>query len=264
MKYKTFYEKVVVPQSFITKGKQRLKQHEDIIYLNNGDEFQIELFNPTQNKILAKIELNGNSIGNGLVLRPGERVFLERYIDDAKKFLFDTYVVDGNKEEVINAIANNGNVTIKFYTEYINLYSYPLYHQSLVWKTTTDNPWMNQPMVYNTNCSTNIGTSQTCYFSNSNEPVLGLSNKSNEKRSSSLKQESIETGRIEKGSYSSQSFGYDNSTFNTYPSWTNCWKIKPYSQKELVKEDLKVFCSNCGTKRKKDSFLFCPKCGTKY
>jgi hypothetical protein len=59
----------VVPQSFITKSKQRLKQHIDTVYLNNGDEFEIELFNPTQNKVLAKIELNGKSIGNGKIGR---------------------------------------------------------------------------------------------------------------------------------------------------------------------------------------------------
>ncbi len=105
----------VVPQSFITKSKQRLKQHVDTVYLKNGDEFEIELFNPTQNKVLAKIELNGVSIGSGIVLRPGERVFLERYLDDAKKFLFETYIVNGNNNDVQQAIAKNGDVTVKFY-----------------------------------------------------------------------------------------------------------------------------------------------------
>ena len=108
---------LAVPQSFITKSKQRLKQHIDTVYLNNGDEFEIELFNPTQNKVLAKIEMNGNSIGNGIILRPGERVFLERYLDEAKKFLFETYVVNGNNKEVQDAIENNGDVVIKFYNE---------------------------------------------------------------------------------------------------------------------------------------------------
>ena len=107
----------VVPQSFITRSKQRLKQHIDTVYLNNGDEFEIELYNPTQNKVLAKIELNGKSIGNGIVLRPGERVFLERYLDEAKKFLFETYVVNGNNKEVQESIAKNGDVVVKFYDE---------------------------------------------------------------------------------------------------------------------------------------------------
>ena len=102
-----------VPQSFITKGKQRLKQHIDTVYLNNGDEFEIELYNPTQNKVLAKIELNGSSIGSGIILRPGERVFLERYLNEAKKFLFETYNVNGDNEEVQRAIAENGEIIIE-------------------------------------------------------------------------------------------------------------------------------------------------------
>jgi len=118
----------VVPQSFITRSKQRLKQHIDTVYLNNGDEFEIELFNPTQNKVLAKIELNGKSIGNGIVLRPGERVFLERYLDEAKKFLFETYVVNGNNKEVQESIAKNGDVVVKFYDE---MTTYPYY--SPIW-----------------------------------------------------------------------------------------------------------------------------------
>ena len=102
------------PQSFVTKGKQRLKQHNDTVYLNNGDEFEIELYNPTQNKILAKLEMDGNSIGSGIILRPGERVFLERHLNEAKKFLFETYKVSGSNESK-SAIQKNGGIVIKFY-----------------------------------------------------------------------------------------------------------------------------------------------------
>ena len=48
----------VVPQSFITKGKQRLKQHGSNVYLNNGEEFEVEIFNPKSNSVLAKIKIN--------------------------------------------------------------------------------------------------------------------------------------------------------------------------------------------------------------
>jgi DNA-directed RNA polymerase subunit RPC12/RpoP len=57
---------------------------------------------------------------------------------------------------------------------------------------------------------------------------------------------------------------YDYSSFETYPSWNNWWKIKPNSQKPLVKEDLVIYCTECGSKRKKDNHNFCPHCGTKY
>jgi hypothetical protein len=259
-----------VPQSFITKSKQRLKQHTDTVYLNNGDEFEIELFNPTQNKVLSKIEINGISIGSGIILRPGERVFLERYLDEAKKFLFETYVVNGNNEEVKNAIANNGDITIKFFDEVKPFITTNLYNRSN-WGTTTVNGGFVTPTITHnpfdvtfTTSSHPIGTTvtNTAFFSNNTlrfEKDIVFPSKSlkSEKRD-------VETGRVEKGSKSDQSFTYDYSSFHNYPSHTNWWKIKPVSQQIMVKEDLVTYCTECGSKRKKDSHNFCPQCGTKF
>ena len=263
----------VVPQSFITKSKQRLKQHIDTVYLNNGDEFEVELFNPTQNKVLSKIEINGKSIGNGIVLRPGERVFLERYLDEAKKFLFETYVVNGNNKEVKNAITNNGNITIKFFDE-VSLYSKPSYSQS-IWGDYLSNTFKDSGINTTINpYNIKFGTTTNFIGMTTNGPVFN-SNMINRTLSfdkdfvyynKSLKSEKrdVETGRVEKGSKSDQSFTYENSSFNSFPSHTNWWKIKPVSQQIFEKEDLKVFCTGCGSKRKKDSHKFCPKCGTKF
>ncbi len=253
-----------VPQSFITKSKQRLKQHTDTVYLNNGDEFEIELFNPTQNKVLAKIEMNGKSIGNGIILRPGERVFLERYLDEAKKFLFETYVVNGNNEEVKQAIANNGDVVVKFYNEEI-LPTRTLYGSGTT--LTINNPvWTNTPYTYtthNTLGNTSFTTSSTNTFYNASltSGTNAFTTSGTVLRNSSR---SMETGRVEKGSNSDQSFTYDNSSFYNYPSTTNWWKIKPQSTKPLVREDLVTYCTECGSKRKKDTHKFCPHCGTKF
>ena len=255
-----------VPQSFITKGKQRLKQHIDTVYLNGGDEFEIELYNPTQNKVLAKIEMNDKPIGSGIVLRPGERVFLERYLDEAKKFLFDTYIVNGENQEVQEAIANNGNVVVKFYNETL-----PIYHNSVSSSTLT----INNPFTYTANTATpyynniftttsSTGTS-TFYntsltsgtFSTSN---TFLNNPGKVKKST----RQVETGRVEKGSNSDQSFTYDSTSFNTWPATTNWWKIKPKSTQIVTMEDLVTYCTECGSKRKKDTYKFCPQCGTKF
>jgi hypothetical protein len=246
-----------VPQSFITKSKQRLKQHIDTVYLNNGDEFEIELFNPTNNKVLAKIEMNGNSIGNGIILRPGERVFLERYLDEAKKFLFETYVVNGNNQEVQQAIANNGDVVVKFFNETIT----SIYNSGGTNTLTINNPSWNvnhtTPFTYtthNTLGNTSFTTSSTNTYYNASL-TSGISNAISRK---------IETGRVEKGSDSNQSFTYDNSSFSSYPSTTNWWKIKPKSTQVVTKEDLVTYCTECGSKRKKDTHKFCPQCGTKF
>jgi hypothetical protein len=264
------------PQSFITKSKQRLKQYIDTVYLNNGDEFEVELFNPTQNKVLAKIEMNGNPIGNGIILRPGERVFLERYLDEAKKFLFETYVVNGNNEEIKQAIANNGDVVVKFYNEDI-LPTRTLYGSGGT--LTINNPvWTNTPYTYtthNTLGNTSFTTTGTNTFYNSsltsgtintNSIMNDLKNKGlyNEPISNKKSLRNVETGRVEKGSDSKQSFKYDNSSFNSYPFETNWWKIKPQSEKLVTKDDLAIYCTECGVKRKKDTHKFCPHCGTKF
>lgn len=263
-----------VPQSFITKGKQRLKQHVDTVYLNNGDEFEIELYNPTQNKVLAKIEMNGNSIGNGIILRPGERVFLERYLNEAKKFLFETYTVDGKNDEVQKAIAENGDVTVKFYNESIP----STYYGSGSGTVTISNPaWIStgSPFTYTTHNTlgtntfnpTSITTTGTNAFYSSNSSLTSgtFSTSNTILKTNSLKtSRSIETGRVEKGSNSDQSFTYDNSSFYTFPFQTNWWKLKPQSTKPIVREDLVTYCTECGCRRKKDSHKFCPHCGTKF
>ena len=111
-----------VPTANLAVNKSRIKIYNKqgempTYYLQKGQEFQIELFNPTTHVVLAKITLNGNPISQGgLVLNPGQRVFLERYLDIAKKFLFDTYEV-ANTKEVQKAIENNGDFKVEFFRE---------------------------------------------------------------------------------------------------------------------------------------------------
>lgn len=244
-----YQTKELTPCAFITKDKQRLKQFGQNVYLNNGDEFEIELFNPSQTTVLAKIKINGNYLsGGGLVIKPGQRIFLERHLDDAKKFKFETYEVDGTSNEVLNAITNNGDVVIEFYNE-----TSP---KPQIWggtSITTANPYYNG-LTFTTNGLgfgdiSNYRSEITCFY-NSNY------NASSKK--------SIETGRIEKGRDSDQSFSYVNKQFGYSIISESSWKILPTSNKPYESKDLKVYCVECGTKRKKDSHKFCPHCGTKY
>jgi len=282
-----FNDGSTVPAAFVTVGRQRVKQYGNSVYLNNGNEFEIELFNPTTNKVLAKIELNGVSLGSGIVLRPGERVFLERYLNEAKRFLFETYEVDGNNPGVQKAIANNGQVSVKFYNEYINYgitytggsswtYEWP------TWGTTTITSGYNNPTYTSQIKSASLdGINHVYSCNNLSNPIgnknydgmaggadaMGFFNMSSDIEFASKAPAAaapIETGRIEKGSNSNQNFTYDSTTFNTWWSWSSDWKILPSSQKPVVQEDIKVYCTKCGTKRRKSSDKFCPKCGTKF
>jgi len=257
------------PTVFVAKGRQRVKQYDNhIVYLKNGNEFELELFNPTTRKVLAKIKIDGKSLGSGIILRPGERVFLERYFDEAKKFLFETYNVDKNNINVKEAIKLNGVIDVEFYDEYVpsgniicgvcsgttvtnkNFYT--------TYGTDTYNLPGNQSFTTNTSDCSNINFA---FDSISNTANIS-SNIKDVKTIKSAKLE--ETGKVEKGSYSDQSFMYDSTAFNSYVSWFMQWTILPLSQKPHMAEDLSIFCTGCGAKRKKLNHKFCPICGNKF
>jgi len=256
-KVKTNYEKgLTAPVVFITQNRQRIKQYDkEIVFLKNGEEFELELFNPTQEKVLAEIYLNGIKMDSGIVLRPGERVFLERYLDEARKFVFDTYEVDGNDPNVDKAIEKNGLVEVEFYKEC----------KPIHWNYTyTYNPSITTPSpdyVYYHDTHTS-GNPITYTLTHSGDNTVFNCNY--EAKDNIVNSNNIETGRVEKGSHSNQSFVYDNTSFNSWWTWKKSWKILPKSRKAVVKEDLSVYCTSCGAKRKKSSHKFCPHCGNKF
>lgn len=248
------------PQAFITKGKQRVKQHEGLVFLNDGDEYQIELFNPTQNHILAKIKIDNTFLsGGGIVLRPGERVFLERFLDSNNKFVFRTYEV-GKEAVNVGAIDNNGYIEIQFFNEW----KHTNYWNGGSTYTITQNGYG----PYNI---TTLGTSGT-YSGNSTFTTSGTTNvfysnslSSNTIAGPNVRNTKIETGTTEKGDSSNQKFTQSNKDFYSYSFHNVAWQILPLSTKQYHKEDLGVlYCGECGAKRKKDSHKFCPHCGTKF
>jgi hypothetical protein len=252
------------PEAFITKGKKRIKQFDGQVYLSDGDEYEIELFNPTQEVVLAKIKIDGDYIaGGGIVLRRGERVFLERFLDSPEKFKYSTYVVNGNNTEVQDAIRNNGYVEIEFYSEYKptfpnrTIYGGPNYTYST--HTINGNPITFTTTGVNSLTSGTSTTSTSTFYNASltantfeGPNIRNLSNK-------------VETGTTEKGGGSEQTFEHTNKTFNQFSFWNVAWQILPTSQKQYTAEEVGVnYCGNCGAKRKKSSFKFCPHCGNKF
>ena len=230
------------PSAFITVRKQRQKQNGKNVYLHDRTEFEIELHNPTNDSILAKISLNGNRISNsGVVLKPGQRVFLERYLDEDRKFLFETYEVSDNKTNQ-RAIENNGLVIVEFFnkmlfTNYGHLGGYTYLNNQLLYGSGSGIVNGN-PTIFNT---TGLGNSN----------IIGNTSTSDAK---------IETGRVEKGDKSDQEFGTSYEIFNTNVSWVKEWKILPFSAKDITTKDLVKRCGGCGTKVK-DNYKFCPQCG---
>ena len=245
------------PEAYITKKKSRAKiYHFNNLYLNDGELFEIELFNPKENRVLAKIWLNGEEIsGSGIIVKPGQRIFLERFIDSNNKFTYKTYDVEDTSLS-LNAIRNNGNIEVKFYNEYFNNNYYYWYG------TATPLTGLNTTRTYYggsnttitptsgnitfTSTSSSVGTPITAYVGGS----LDLSSKS------------VETGRIEKGESSNQSFETSYGNFNYVSIKEVKYKILPMSSKPIEGKDLKRYCTECG-KKVKETFKFCPSCGSK-
>ena len=242
--------KVGKPTAHITKKKSRLKVYNGhVVFLDDKDNFEFEIHNPTQKSVLCKIKLNGEYIStSGVVIRPGQRVFLERFLDTNNKFEFSTYEV---KDTSANrtAIDLNGDVRIEFYNEQ-TYNQYP--HLSggnwaSGWSTiNTGSPWYGNPTFTTSNSNGNMT------FTSSNSVggnTLYLSN-------------TIETGRVEKGEKSKQQFtnSYQNFEYNT--SHQISLKILPLGTKNKTTDDIKHYCTECGTKTK-SKYKFCPSCGNK-
>lgn len=232
------------PEAHITKSKNRLKVYSgSTVYLKDESHFEIELFNPKNVKVLAKISINGRLISSGgIIVNPGQRVYLERFIDEDRKFKFSTYDVE-ESAEVKTAIANNGNVKVDFYSEVDSPNLYAQYANPS-WTTNLSYAGSTVNTVY---CSMNSGSIGTLSLTSSaTVPPAG----------------SIETGRVEKGAKSDQSFINGYGSFNSWACSVYHYKILPQSQKPVEVGEIRSYCTGCGARIKKSNWKFCPSCGT--
>lgn len=249
------------PTAHITRAKSRLKVYGNTqVFLKDGSNFEIELFNPRTESVLAKIWINGKLISSaGLIIRPGQRAHIERFIDEPKKFVFNTYEVE-NTSEALAATANNGLVKVEFYEEIVQSYSInevitPFTMKRSIPSFPPPAPYYDGGFNYSMN-SPFVGTCST-YFSNSMQSDL-----SSKSLRSSATMDWMETGRIEKGEDSKQKFESASGNFSYTPFETVSWKIMPESAKPVEINEIRSYCTNCGTRQKKSTWKYCPSCGT--
>lgn len=279
----------------VAVNKSLLKEYQTnedsrVVYMNNNIEFEIMLFNPETYNIGVEIYINESKLDGMLVIKPGQRCWLERYLNESKKFKFSTYEVEDNNEQVKNAIRNNGNITVKFYREK-NDKVYKLVDDGNYWLNHNLNePLISNPSIssftYKTTCINNTSSildnknhimNNTCFCSTSLNDTInteGIETSAStldvspikclsKSISSTVSNKLFETGRIEKGSNSNQKFESVHNDFDNYPYKTENIKILPMSRKPYNVNDLnKVYCTNCGRKLN-TKFKFCPYCGSK-
>ena len=264
--------KIAISKNLIKEYKS--SNSERTVYLNDGTEFQIYLKNPYQTHLGVKIYVNNQVIGsNMLVLRPGQSFWLDRFLNDNKKFLFSTYDVE-NTAEMKYATNNNGKVKIEFYHEKEKT---PYISAKIVEPLKTNFDWTN----YDITCSSAMSSNEprsTYYCSTGDIGNLSANAATNSRlRSMSyntsasttkiddsyLDDSYLETGRVEKGGVSRQEFEYCDINFDYYAFKTENILILPTSRKQIrAEETRRRYCSQCGKKvNPKDKF--CSNCGTK-
>lgn len=296
---------VGTPTANLAINKSRIKMYGKkksipTYYLEKGQEFQIELYNPTQEKVLTTIKLNNKAIKGGLILRPGERVFLDRYLDSNKRFLFDTYKVENSKSSR-KAIEPNGDIEIAFFKEVLTDGIYTVYNVSSGTANLNYNQFnLTQDIFLPTRggvaddvrCfsgpiddTTTLGLGDITLTTNSvgttttdgivseqkssfisagvptKEKDLSRSKSLKSKRSVKAVPDTIETGRVEQGSTSDQNLCEGTGDFEMMSFHVVRYKLLPKSQKKLsTKEYYTKYCGDCGAKCKTK---FCPYCGAK-
>ena len=267
------------PQAWVAIKRNRQKiynrQGKTQVYLKDGQEFQIELFNPTQTRYLVKFKINGNyQADRGLILNPGQRYFLDRFIDDDKKLEFSTYEIEDSKAAK-KAIEKNGLLEVEFYSETFlhgNIISYPRIYNTPNWSQPI---WTTNPHQFwggtSNGISNNAGGSSTLTLAGSTINNVsytsgtvncGTTYTSTSNYSSVVNDASIETGRVEKGEKSDQMFEQGYGTFGSWASYTTTVQIIPLSQKPAETQEIRSYCTGCGSRVKKQTWKFCPNCGT--
>jgi hypothetical protein len=275
------------------RGRKSIKNGK--VYLDDKQEFQIELYNPLTECVLCDVKLNGQSISqSGLVLKPAQRFYLDCFIDDKKKFIFNTYEVEDTQEST-DSTKNNGLLEVFFYKESVVTINdwkrkfdrvivekwypvyypqyYPIYpyHQPYYPSYPYHQPYYpsypyHQPYYpsypydgnvfvggcYSGNINTNIGTTTTSglginnvntsntqnLFTSNNSVMYGSSGLASNDESSLRNLNSIETGRVEKGSSSSQKFTEIDMDFESNFITSTIIQLLPSSRRPVETIDI--------------------------
>jgi hypothetical protein len=238
------------------KGRKSIKSGK--VFLKDKEEFEIELFNPLTVSVLSDIKLNGQSISKtGLVVKPGQRVYLDCFIDDKKKFVFSTYEIE-NSGEALDATQNNGVLEVFFYKEdVITLDNWQRRFDRVIvekWYPYNPYPWYNPSRIY---CGTGTitysgttltngligGTTTTNVYNSSNSINCSYTSQvdlPNLNVAGSLSTNSIETGRVEKGEKSKQKFTDVDMDFEKHYIASTIIQILPESRKPAEIKNVKI------------------------
>jgi len=253
----------------------------------------LRFFNPLREQLGVEIIFNGFKKSDSyLILKPGQDVILDRFIDDKHKMLFETYTIDSNNSDSVEAIQNNGDIIFNFYKgRYYNPYNQTIFGSTYgsfstsghsgksgtsgspgVSGTPTNvrrkglqteqikSKWSPIDSTKHTD-SINYFSSTTTFSGDFNSTSFTDFNVTNK---NSRTYNPLETGRIEKGDISEQTLKSVDIKFESFPFYSMSYKMLPLSTKSKEISEIRQYCDSCGYRVRKQSWSFCPKCGNKF
>ena len=239
------------PEAYVTVKKNRVKIYDSKkVYLNDNQTFEIELYNPTNKPVLAKIWLNGKLISpTGIIVPASNRVYLERFIDSPEKLLFKCFEVDNVAETKKQREEINGVVKVAFYDSIPSI-------SNRNWNGPTTIYSNRNLLLDRLSCTTD--TLDLTSFNPCGE--ISMPNTTN-LCSLTGPNEQIETGRVTSGGQSNQAFESGTGNFQSYAFHVVDYQILPDSLRPVNLKEVRQYCEDCGSRIKKSSWKFCPTCG---
>jgi len=273
------------PQSFIAVKNNRIKHYEhegeNRLYLEDGTEFELEFYNDSNDYVKAEITINGVKESSALVLRPHQRFYLDRFMDEKKKFKFNTFLTGNDDiEKLKEIIEKNGRIKVEFYQEVnplpITWMTTINEFDNLKWGSVTSNTTF-YPDTFITNDGGQSGgfASVNSYGAKKLKSIDCYNSNTLDMDACSKEPKEIETGRIEAGKKSNQDFVSTNMQFNVWSIATFEYHIMPMSHKPkkvkmakkkkdvIVADSVRTYCPGCGRKVKK-GWNFCAGCGNRF
>ena len=257
-------------------GKILREKEPGLFQLPFGSEYSILLKNLNTKKALVKISIDGQSIGNDLVMEPNSTTEVKRFIENLERgnsfrFIQKTKeIVDHRGDRIDDGIIRvevtyeKDVYTIPYYT----YYNYPIYYSSTaVWPDYKPMTWTaNSGDAVNCKTITSGNSGQNPTTTNAFIYNLGLLKNSvqSENFSNTMELKNDE-GITVKGSENSQKFHYGSIGQLEENSTVIILRLQGYSGSAQVTKPVtvktKIVCETCG-KHNKSSNKYCSRCGT--
>jgi len=255
-------------------GKILRENSEGVVRLPYLCEYSILLKNLNSKKALVKISIDGQSIGNDLVMEPNSTTEVKRFIENLERgnsfrFIQKTKEIVEHRGDRIDDGIIRVEVTYEkdVYTQPFYNY-YPIYYPSTpVWPDYKPMTWTaDSRNAVNCGSSTNSNNGQNSTTTNSFSYNLGLlKNSAKVENFTNTMEIKNDEGITVKGSENHQKFNYGSIGELEENSIVIILRLQGYSGSAQVTKPVmvktKIVCETCG-KHNKSSNQYCSRCGT--